>query len=592
MAIKIGGIISGVDTDSVIQQLMAIDARGKTKLETKKKTIEDKKGIVGDMETRLNSIKSQADSLLLSSTFQKRSVSSTDTSIASATVADGATPGTYAIMIDRLATQSTNKSTAETNTNASRRSTQSVTPGTSPLDLSKSFASAGFVSTLDTSTTVTITDEMGGTYTSGMLSSYASVQNFIDEANTGMAGINVWYDSSHDRFNFERKNTPGGTITMTEDMANGLFTSTYVTQGMTAANETGLDSSATLDSLNTDAAVSASGTLTINGTGIAYTVGTDTLSGLITKINNQSATTGVSAYYDQTLDKVVMSRTTEGPQSIILTDTGNVLAGLKLTGATTVGSTALISINGDTITSDSNTYTFNGVTINLKQQGDNDGTVEGNGDDKAATLNVTQDTASVSTAIKSFVTTYNDFADFLKENSSYDSATKTAGKLFGDSLVSSIESRLKRLLFQSQSGLTSTTQLLAQLGIQLGDFNSPDANHLVVNDTKLTTAIAGNAPAVEALFGRSKSGSLIKNAGIAYDISSYVNELTKFQGLVDLRSTFLDNQIQDIDKRMSDEDTRLTRIEDSLRRQFGAMEQALAKINAQGSTVSQQLAKL
>ncbi|MBI4178710.1 flagellar filament capping protein FliD [bacterium] len=594
MAIQVSGIISGLDTDSIISQLVEIDARRRTKFEEDKQKIQDMKDLVGNFNSQLLTFKAEADNMLLSSTFQKRSASSNDTTVVSATASDGAAPGTYAILIDRLATQSTNTSAAKINLSQGKRSTASVSPGTSPIDLTQTFANAGFASTLDTATTVTITTNGGAdTYNSAALSTYASVQAFINEVNADAAGINIWYDSVTDRFNVERKNAAAAnTIDLDDSGADSFWDAVNIDEDAATGTETGLNAAAVLTALNTDTAITTNGTLTINGVGIAYAVATDTLSGLIQKINNQQATTGVTAFYDQTLDRVVLSRTTEGPETITVTDSngaGGVRTGLKLTAATTLGSTALFSINGNSIQSDKNTYTFNGVTLNLNKQGDADGVVEAT--DASATVTVTTDTSSVATSVTNFVNSYNGVIDFLKENASFDPETLTAGPLFGDSTVRSVDARLKKLLIQPQPNLVDTHEILSQIGITLGKFNTEDAGKLIIDDTALNAAISANPLAVEALFGSITSGST-KNAGIGFDISSYINSLTKSKGIIDIKEENLDDRIEDIDDRIAREDARLERIEASLRRRFTSMESAMAILNSQGASLNQQLSRL
>lgn len=609
MPIQIGGIVSGIDTDAIIQKLLEFDARTKQTLETKKTDVQSVKDLFATFDTQLSSFKTEADRLLLSSTFQKRGVTTSDSNVITATVADGAAPGVYSISVDNKATQSIRQSSAKISLSESLRSSSPVTAGTSPVDLNKAFASAGFDSSLVAASQIRIETSLG-TYTSnaGGLSTYGTVQSFLDEINASAAGVRMWYDSSNDRFNLEIKNNTAATFQGVglQELAGNFFTEINMSTGDPAMDidESGLDVNATLVNLDTDTAITAgTGSFTINGTTISYDTSADTFQGLITRINNAQGSTGVTAFYDQTLDRLVLTRQTEGPQQIDIdtaADTRGVMTGggLKIsTAATSAGQQAKIFINeadGSTsvISSDSNTFTFNGITINIKGDGDNDSVQDVVATDQRAVVTVTTDTASVVTAVKSFVDAFNNISQFYKDNARYDAATKKAGKLFGDSLVNSVETHLKRMLFQPQTALVDTHELLAQLGIQLGKFNTPDANRLVVDETKLTAAIASNPVAVEQIFGRSTTGGSVKNAGVAYDISNYIKDVTKFQGLIDIKENFFTSQITDIDDRIFREDERIERIEATLRRQFNAMEIAVSKSNAVGASLTQQLNRL
>lgn len=600
MAIQLGGVISGMDTDDIIRQLLDIEAANKTKLEKKKETVQGTKDLFGELDTKLLAFKAESDKLLESSTFRKRTVASSNTDSATATVTDGAAIGVFNITVDNKATQSRRQSSAVVSLSESVRSTSPVTASTNAVDLTKSFAAAGFDSTLNTASTVSITTS-AGVYNSAALSTYGSVQNFLDEINASAAGVRMWYDSANDRFNLEVKNNLVTTIDDLQDTVGNFFSEVNIATGNPAGgvNQAGLNTGAKLKDLNTDVAIaSGSGSFKINGASINYNTATDTLQNLIDRINSSQSSTGVVAFYDQSLDKLVLSRQTEGPQQIdidVTNDTQGVMGanGLKISSAaTTAGDQAVFFINGNMITSDSNTYTFNGVTINLTGDGDADNTEDVGAGDASTTITVTQDTSSVSTAVKAWVDAYNEIVGFYETNARYDSSSKTAGKLFGDSLVNSVDAKMKRLLFQSQPQLVDTHELLAQLGIQLGDYDTDEANKLVVDDAKLTDAIASNPSAFEELFGRSRTGGLIKNAGIAYDVSDYIKELTKFNGLIDVKEQYFTDQITGIDDRIFNEEDRLATQEATLRRQFSTMEQALAKLNAEGASISQQLSRL
>ncbi len=613
MAIQIGGVVSGIDTDSVIQQLLEVDNRIKKKLEDKKTGVQSVKDLYGELNTQLLNVKSEADNLLLSSTFQKRSAATTDSTVLGVSASDGATAGTYVIQIDNLATNSVRQSTAQINSRKSRTTTGEMVGGSSTVTLTNPFATAGFDTAPDGNTRVVITTD-AATYTSSALNTYATVQAFMDEVNAHAADVTLSYDTTTDKFTL-RRDTAAGTLQIEDDdnggagVTPGFFSTagmfrtgdafnTTITvneseQGVTVGGALS-DTSAS----NVETALAANGTLTLNGVSISYAT-TDTLTTIISKINNVSGSTGVSGFYDSTLDKVVLRAVTEGPKSIAMSETGgNLITVLKLgTNATTVkGEQAKFYINGsattDLIKSDTNTYIFNGITINLKKDGDNDEAAPGDAGDASATITVTQDVESVSTSIKNFVTAYNDYAQFVADNASYDPVTASGGKLFGDSLLYSIDARFKRMLFQPQAELVDTHELLAQLGITLGALNTADANKLVVDDAKLANAIATNVTAVEALFGRKNAGSATKTRGIADELSDYLKELTKFQGILDIRENGLDSQIRDIDDQIEREDDRLLRVEESLRRQFNAMEIALAKLNSEGATIAQRLSNL
>src|SRR4051794_34580827 len=98
------GITSGLDTDSIVTQLMTIEARPQTLLKQQQTIVNARTKALQDINGKLTSLKSAADALrdltLYNGTpYAGSSDSARVTAIASATAA----PGTYSVGVTQLA---------------------------------------------------------------------------------------------------------------------------------------------------------------------------------------------------------------------------------------------------------------------------------------------------------------------------------------------------------------------------------------------------------------------------------------------------------------------------------------------------------
>ena len=115
---------------------------------------------------------------------------------------------------------------------------------------------------------------------------------------------------------------------------------------------------------------------------------------------------------------------------------------------------AAFTINGIAITSASNTVTtaIESATINLKQVG-------------SADVNVSLDKGAVSSAINSFVSSYNGFVDLTNQLTEYNPETQVAGTLNGDAITRGITNTVRRLISDPVGEVGETLTILAEIGV-------------------------------------------------------------------------------------------------------------------------------
>lgn len=101
--LQVGGLATGLDTNTIISQLMAVEQKPVTALQTQKLKIQAVSTAFTDLQSRLAALKTQADTLADPVTVFPRSVGSSTDSVASATASPGADHGTFSLTVTALA---------------------------------------------------------------------------------------------------------------------------------------------------------------------------------------------------------------------------------------------------------------------------------------------------------------------------------------------------------------------------------------------------------------------------------------------------------------------------------------------------------
>lgn len=101
--LSIDGLISGLDTTDIINQLLEVERIPITQLEVRKSEYEQKISLWQEANTKLLALQTAASSLASESTFQEKTVSVSDESILTATATSSAVTGTYLLRVEQLA---------------------------------------------------------------------------------------------------------------------------------------------------------------------------------------------------------------------------------------------------------------------------------------------------------------------------------------------------------------------------------------------------------------------------------------------------------------------------------------------------------
>jgi len=206
-----------------------------------------------------------------------------------------------------------------------------------------------------------------------------------------------------------------------------------------------------------------------------------------------------------------------------------------------------------------------GMTLSLQKTGN-------------ATVTVSRDLEAVKSAILDFTGALKDFLQFVKDNTSYDPETKTAGALLGETTLTRVAAELVRRL---TGRVTSERyQSVMDLGMTLDRYGN-----LLVDEGKLAQALENNPEAVRELFAGEK--------GVAVSLKEYLRFVTDpYEGIMRSTEKLYERVIEDLDERIALMEERLEAQKERWLRQFATLESFLGTMQTQSNWLTQQIANL
>jgi flagellar hook-associated protein 2 len=103
-SIQFGGVVSGLNTQGIIDALVAVEKQPLTVLQAREATLTSQKAAYGQLGTAMDDLIAKIKSFTVTSAGASRSATTTDSSILTATASTSAAVATYQISVDRLAT--------------------------------------------------------------------------------------------------------------------------------------------------------------------------------------------------------------------------------------------------------------------------------------------------------------------------------------------------------------------------------------------------------------------------------------------------------------------------------------------------------
>lgn len=623
---RVNGLVSGLDTDSLVKQMMKPDS---TKLDgyMQKKQLaqwrqDDYRNIINTLKGFNNTyfdLVTSTTNMLSQSTYKKFTTTSSDSTVVTAAGTTAALPGSHTVTVNSLATA------------AAAASGGTVSAPLNGTPSSYALSGKKINVTLDG-----VTKEL-------TLDNYIDINDAVGKAGTGLQALvntafgtgKIAVTNAAGKLQFD---TAGGASRIT--LTSGSAPDGLASLGFTSGASNRIDTSKTLAALASGFATGltfdASNNLvfTINSKTFTF-ASTTTLSSMMSTINTDT-TANVNMSYDETTDKFKITAKQLGAGSNIkISQTGGNLFGA--TGASKIdiapsysGVDASAVIDGQTLTRSSNSFTVNGVAYNLLKQS----AVQ-------QTVTLAQDVDGIFNNIKSFVSKYNEVISTInsKLSEKYDrnyppltddqkkamsdtdikawEAKAKVGLLRDDSLLQSAVENMRRTLYDN---VASAGANLSNIGITTGLYQSK--GQLVIDETKLRSAIQNSPDKVMNLFA-SKSATYpeysrtltssqrtirYSEEGLAFRLYDIIQDnISTFRdsggkkgsmvekvGLVGDASEFSNvifSQIKDFDTKIDALNDLMGQKANSYYAKFARLESVLSRMNSQSSWISSQLSK-
>lgn len=469
---SISGIVSGIDTASLVDKIMEFERRPAYLLEASKARTELSLAGYGALEAALANLRGAVESLRRPSDFQRMQVSSSQADLLSATASRGAAAGVYNLRIQQLAQ-------------------------------SHQIVSGGFADAETSLGTGTVTVSLGGESFSVTLTqgndSLQDLATAINQANGGVTAMVVNTGEGATPYQIILSGNETGaaqTIGVSSELTGGAGIGFGTVAGVVIENQSGSSSVTSGGHFtgDTDAVYS----FTVSQGGV---VGSDAI--LIDWTNDEGDSGQIALDADYAGGPVLV----EGSLALNF-GAGDLQAG-DAWSVSAVSSTiqaaqdALISVGTSapiTIASASNTVSnlINGVTLNLLAADA----------DQSITLKVEQDVDGLVKSLEGFVDKYNAAVDFLLEQFAYNPDTEKAGVLLGDRTAMRLDSQIRSDVMRTVAGLSGEFSQLAQIGIGTSVGESLDADgKLSIDEDALRAAIQDDLEGVIGLLGSTGSSS-------------------------------------------------------------------------------------
>ena len=506
------GLVSGIDYDSLIDQLVALEENRVTEVEEQEQEVEEEQSAMSSLETYVEAFGDAAETLSDEDAFEEYTSTSSDDDIATVTGTEGAASGTYSLVVQQLATNekvaSTSFSSSATALGLSGSFTISCSDSAIEDDPTTTSVSVTIDSTDSLQEIATKINSADGTgVTASILtqgSSYYLVLTAVDSGTEGFYltdvsgdvlsdGLEILTDTQQIQSDFCFMEEEGGAATEETTFAD-LFT-------QVGGNR-----------------LTDGDTITISGTNADG----DTISTTFTITDTDTTTLGdlldaVKEAYGDNVDvslnssgEIVISNTGSGTETMTMTMS---YSGQSSKSTMSLGSSSQQNVYENVINEATNAfYTMDGLAISATSNTD-DETIDGieftlkQVSTDTVTLTVDMDYDAIIQKIQSFVDAYNDLMDFIDdqtsvtvtESSDDDEDSVEAGALANNSTVDTIKSALQRIMTSNITLLDDKTEYtsLSLIGITT-DY---ETGELEVDEDDLQDALESDLEGVMDLFG-------------------------------------------------------------------------------------------
>ena len=446
------GIGSGLDVNSIVTQLVALEKAPLASLALKATNVKAQISAFGEIQSQFAALTDVATRISVASAWGARNASSSNASVATITATGSANAASFRLDVDQL---------AKVQSASSGRFTTGAVVGAGTLTLRL------------------------GSWTQSSAVTIAAADVTYNAAESALAG------------------DPGNTVFQAaRDAALAAKTALDAGRPSFGVASGGSDVGISVTSIDTVATVAAK--INSANTGVVATAFND---GTGDRLLLSSKETGVATGFRMQSGDSALAGLVFDPQ--------NKPAVGMATEAVQYGQDAKARINGLAVTSASNTLASNipGVTIKLlatTTTGYDPAVPTGSTTEVKSplTMAISEDVTPAVKNVSDFVTAYNTLNKSLTDLTKYAAATKTAGLFQGDSSVVGLQNILRNMVGSSSLGATS--QRLSDLGLE----RQLDGS-LTINTSKLSTA-ANNGTTLQQLFTANNSDPMTNGFAIKF----------------------------------------------------------------------------
>lgn len=616
----VDGLVSGLNTSQIISSLMQVERQSGAYLTTGKAASQTMVSVLQALNSSLSTLQTAAaalvpDSITKASAWTSTTATSSQATLATATTGATATPGSTTFTVQSVATAGAAVSSG------SVASLGTAVAG-GPFVLAQGLGALGLASPAAGATlsagphTVAVTQSSAGATLTG---SPVADSVTIDASN---AGLSVLLDGSgtpttftlaqgtytRDQLAAEVTRASGGALTASTTASGALSIATThegsaaglalaganTALGLTdtTTTATGTDAVVSLDGVATTVSSLTRGAqLSLNGAGgdsLVFTLsgglraGTasatlvdvaagSSLTAVVSAINGAGAGVRATAVQvSSTAYRLQLNSMTTGAASDV-TVGDNAFP----SSTSTLGSMLELQAGTDTVlrvgtgpgaydvTSSTASVTglLPGVTVTAAKA---DPTTP-------VTITVDHDSAGIADKVQAMVKAANDVLAYLSSKSSYDTSTKTAGPLLGDSMARDLAQRI------TDTAVGTSTSTPGLVGVQVARDGS-----LTFDRTAFLAAYAKDPDAV--------AGTLTTMASAVTDTVKAASD--PLDGYVTGQVNLAQEQVRDYTDQIASFEVRMSMRQDSLQRQYAALETMLGSLQSQSQWLAGQIASL
>ncbi|MCK5708291.1 MAG: flagellar filament capping protein FliD [Candidatus Aureabacteria bacterium] len=557
------------EIEETVNQLMALERRPLDTIIQRRDDMEASKIVYDLLNSKLKTLQATLDTLCEQASFETKKTVISDDSVVTATSSVGASEIMYDIEVTSLAEAARIESSGVLSLVAGTETKITgldIKAGGGPDD-------ADINAAINSGLGLAVNEINAGEFVINdvTIEVYDSdtIATILSRITSSSAGVDAYII---DDIVYLEQKTVGSTndIELGSDTAN-FFTAMRIGAGDRGGKADGVDEDVyrTIDDVAGLAGIST-GYFTINNVTFYVDTSSDSLSDVINRVNSSAA--NASMFYDETLDKVVVTSDIEGDHLYFKNDNAAFLDTLKILDVdddgddvgdqdATVGESryegtaAVVIVNGSTLNPTSNEFTIMGTTFNL---------ITGGG--ATATVDVDNNDDYMKNQLTNFVDQYNSTLDFIREKKKNELSHDISLIYLENSLITKMQSSISNI---------GNFKNLSRVGIKFG--SGANSGKLTFDTNSLDEALLTDRGSVMKLFAYDDdSDGLYDDGGFANTTYDFLYNYTRAGlGIIYKKKSTIDTRISQMDISIRRKEERMSRRRIQLTVQFEQVNRAL-----------------